>query len=174
MSSAPEPFIRVPEGFDHEFPDASRLATEVFINIGVLVGAVQSCVDRLVAAEGLPSAAAFNVLSVLGGDPEPLRPSLVASRMMVTRATTTGLLDTLERRGLVRRIAAVADGRSRPVALTDTGRQLVDRLVPAMHQFERELMGVLTDRQLRQLRGMVATLQARIASRQPDVTFGIR
>jgi DNA-binding MarR family transcriptional regulator len=174
MSRAPEPIIRVPEGFDQEFPEASRLATEVFINIGVLVGAVQSCVDRLLAAEGLPSAAAFNVLSVLGGDPEPLRPSLIASRMMVTRATTTGLLDTLERRGLVRRLAVVGDGRARPVALTDTGRQLVARLVPEMHRFERQLMDALTEHQLRQLRGMVATLQARIASLQPEATFGIR
>ncbi|HET6874106.1 MAG TPA: helix-turn-helix domain-containing protein, partial [Acidimicrobiales bacterium] len=99
----PEPIVQVPSGFDEEFPDASRLATETFLNVGILVGTVQAVVDKLVTREGLPSAAAFNVLSVLGGDAEPLRPSVIAERMMVTRATITGLLDTLERRGLVRR-----------------------------------------------------------------------
>ena len=174
MSRDLEPIIRVPEGFDEEFPDASRLATEVFVNIGVLVGAVQSVVDRLVGSEGLPSAASFNVLSVLGGDDEPLRPSVIASRMMVTRATTTGLLDTLERRGLIDRVAGGGDGRSRPVALTSAGREIVERLVPAMHRLEYDLMSVLPDIKLSQLRGMVAALQGRIASIQPDVRFGIR
>lgn len=174
MSREPDPVIRVPEAFDDEFPGASRLATEVFINIGVLTGAVQGLVDRMVAAEGLPSAAAFNVLSVLGGDPAPLRPSVIASRMMVTRATTTGLLDTLERRQLVQRLPSAGDGRSRPVALTDEGRRIVDRLVPAMHRFERELMTALSEARLRQLGGMVAALQTQVARMHPDVRFGIR
>ena len=164
----------VPASFDGQFPDASRLATEVFINIGILVGAVQSMVERLLMAEGLPSAAAFNVLSVLGGDPEPLRPSVIASRMMVTRATMTGLLDTLERRGLVRRQPAPGDGRARAVALTARGREIVDRLVPAMHRFERELMTALPERELGRLRSMVAALQARVLAVDPDVRFGLR
>ena len=36
-----QPLIQVPKGFDDEFPDASRLATETFLNIGMLVGAVR-------------------------------------------------------------------------------------------------------------------------------------
>src|SRR2546430_1660138 len=107
MSSRPDgqPALRVPDAFEREFPTASRRATEAFLNIGVLVGGVRSAVETLVAAEGLPSMAAFNVLSVLGGDPEPLRPSVIAERMMVTRATITGVLDSLESRGFVRRVA---------------------------------------------------------------------
>ncbi|HET6795050.1 MAG TPA: hypothetical protein VFH45_11435, partial [Acidimicrobiales bacterium] len=69
---------------------------------------------------------------------------------------------------------APTDGRSREVSLTEAGRHVVDRLVPAMHGFERDLMGVLSDAQLRQLRRVVAALQARIASIDPDVRFGIR
>src|ERR1044072_578818 len=118
MSRLPEPIIRVPEAFDAEFPEGSRLATETFLNIGMLTGAVRSAVEILVAREGLPSMPAFNVLSVLGGDPSPLRPSVIAERMMVTRATTTGLLDSLERRGLVRRVGNRNDNRSRDVTFT--------------------------------------------------------
>ena len=171
---SPEPFVQVPESFDAEFPGASRLATETFINIGMLVGAVQAMMDRLVVAEGLPSAAGFNVLSVLAGDPAPLRPSVIAERMMVTRATTTGLLDTLEARGLIRRETSDSDGRSRVVSLTGHGRRVVNRLVPAMHGFEAELMNALSDSQLRDLRTMVAALQARARSIDPQVRFGIR
>ena len=174
MSRLPEPIIRVPDAFDDEFPNGSRLATEAFLNLGMLVGAVRSAVEMLVAREGLPSMAAFNVLSVLGGDPAPLRPSAIAERMMVTRATTTGLLDSLERRGLLRRVAGTGDGRSREVTLTAAGRAIVDRLVPAMHTFERELMGALSDAELRRLVGMIAALQHRIIEVAPEARFGIR
>lgn len=166
--------MQVPAAFDTEFPDASRLATDVFINIGVLTGAVQSVIEKLVGSEGLPSAAAFNVLSVLGGATTPLRPSIIAERMMVTRATISGLLGTLEGRGLVRRVPGRDDGRSQEVSLTVRGRRVVERLVPAMHRFEHELMRALSDSQLRQLGRMVAVLQARLASIEPDAVFGIR
>src|SRR3954453_13872384 len=98
-----QPAVRVPPSFDDEFPSASRRATETFLNIGLLAGAVRAAVETMVTNEGLPSMAGFNVLSVLDGDGEPLRPSVIAQRMMVTRATITGLLDSLEARGLVAR-----------------------------------------------------------------------
>jgi DNA-binding MarR family transcriptional regulator len=166
--------VRVPTSFAREFPDASRRATETFLNIGALTGAVGAAVDGILATEGLSSRAAFNVLSVLGGDPSPLRPSVVAGRMMVTRATVTGLIDSLERRGLVRRTEATDDGRSRPVALTPAGRRIVRRLVPRMHRFERELMRVLSNDELDQLLAMVTRLQARIEELAPEVELGIR
>src|SRR6476620_1162992 len=131
----PSPAVQVPPAFDDEFPDASRRATETFLNIGLLVGGVRSAVEALVAEERLPSMAAFNALSVLGGDPAPLRPSVIADRMMVTRATITGVLDSLESRGLISRVVGTDDGRSREVALTRDGRAIVRRLVPHMHAF---------------------------------------
>jgi DNA-binding MarR family transcriptional regulator len=174
MPSRSTPAVRLPPGFEEEFPDASRRATEAFLNLGMLAGAVRSAVDAIVAEEGLPSMAAFNVLSVLAGDPEPLQPSTVADRMMVTRATVTGVLDSLESRGLLRRAPHASDGRSRTVSLTRSGRRLVARLVPRLHAFERDLMTVLTDRELDRLLASVAALQARIVELAPTARLGIR
>jgi DNA-binding MarR family transcriptional regulator len=176
MPSSPnvEPAVRVPASFDGEFPTASRRATETFLNLGLLVGGVRGAVEAIVAAEGLPSMAAFNVLSVLGGDASPLRPSIIAERMMVTRATITGVLDSLEARKLIRRLASPTDRRSRDVVLTRAGRDIVDRLVPRMHAFERDLMCVLSDRRLDELLEMVSVLQQRIRTLAPRSTLGIR
>lgn len=176
MPSTPsrEPLVRVPEAFDAEFPGASRRATETFINIGVLAGTVRSAVEAVVAAEGVPSMAAFNVLSVLGGDPNPLRPSVIAERMMVTRATITGVLDSLEARGFVRRVVNRSDNRSRDVTLTPAGRRIAARLVPRLHELERDLMGVLSDAELDRLLDAVARLQHRIIEMAPTVRSGIR
>jgi hypothetical protein len=43
-----------------------------------------------------------------------------------------------------------------------------------MHEFERDLMGVLTDRQLQELLAMVAVLQRRIGELAPSAPLGIR
>ena len=171
--SAVNPLVRIPLGFEAEFPGASAVATEAFLNVGVLTGAVRSAVERLVTEAGSPSMAAFNVLSVLDGDPAPLRPSTIAARMLVTRATITGVLDVLERRRLVRRRPSGDDGRSKEVVITVAGRRLVQDLVPRVHRFERELMGALSDDQLHQLTSMVAVLQQRIAELDPRARFGV-
>ena len=173
-SAHPEPAVRVPESFDREFPRASRRATETFLNIGLLVGGVRGAVESMVAAEGLPSMAAFNVLSVLAGDPEPLAPSVIAERMMVTRATTTGVLDSLETRRLIRRTSSATDGRARQVSITKAGKAIVERLVPRLHDFERDLMGALTDRELDQLLRLIARLQCQMATVAPATRLGIR
>ena len=172
MSRA-EPLVRLPDGFEDEFPDASALATEVFLNLGVLSGGIRGAVEAFLRSHGITSLAAFNVLTVLGGDADPLQPSQIAERMMVTRATTSGLLDALERRGLVERTRGDGDGRQRLVVLTRRGRRLVDTVVPEIHCLERALLSCLSERELRALRATTAKLQHHVMSLAPDVELGI-
>ncbi len=159
---AAQPLIRIPVGFEGKFPGTSHRAVETFLNIGVLTGAVRGAIESFITSSGLPSNAAFNVLTVVAGAGKPLKPSVIASRIMVTRATITGVLDSLETRGLVRRVASPTDGRSRDVTVTPAGRRLVRRLEPKLHAFETELMTALGDDELDELLRMVAVLQARL------------
>jgi DNA-binding MarR family transcriptional regulator len=61
-------------------------------------------------------------------------PAELAERTGVTRATMTGLIDTLERDGLVRRNADTQDRRMMRVCLTDKGRALMQRILPSHFQ----------------------------------------
>jgi DNA-binding MarR family transcriptional regulator len=166
-----EPHIRVPPGFDEEFPEGSALATECFMNFGALAGAVVATVQRLVDEYGLPSVAAFNVLAIVDGAGGSVPPSIVAERMLVSRATITGVLDSLERRDLARRAIHPDDGRMRQVEITPAGRRLVRRLVPAVHKFERDLMTALDDGELARLLGQLARLQQRLHALAPEAPF---
>lgn len=51
-----------------------------------------------------------------------LTPKELGDRLGVTSGTVTVRIDRLERAGLVERVAASSDGRSRPVRLTRKGR----------------------------------------------------
>lgn len=159
---AAEPLIRIPPSFEADYPGSSHRAVETFLNIGVLTGAVRATIETFFVSSGLPSGAAFNVLTVVNGAGEGLRPSVIASRMMVTRATMTGVIDSLEARGLVERVPSATDGRSREVTITPAGRRLVRRTEPRLHEFETALMTALGDAELDELLRMVAVLQERL------------
>lgn len=60
----------------------------------------------------------------------------LASAVGVTRSTTTGVVATLKRRGMVRSKRGTHDGRSVIVALTPRGRKLIQRLFPSFNAEE--------------------------------------
>lgn len=82
-------------------------------------------VVRPLSAHGL-SRAEFDVLIALqaAGEPHKLRPSDLASRLLLTSGGTSNILRRLEERNLLRRTPGPADGRSRDVELTDQGLRL--------------------------------------------------
>jgi len=165
--------LRVPPELEDEFPGSSALATECFLNIGMLAGGVRAAVQQLIQAHGLPSMAAFNVLTVLEGARAPLPPSAIAERMMVSRPTTTGLLDSLERRRLVKRVSHKGDGRMRLVTVTPAGAKVARAIMPELHQFERQLMTVLPEPELRRLLASVAALQHHLPTLMPNAALQI-
>lgn len=129
-------------------------------------------IDRACAAE----LSAFDLtegrLSVLlaidarGPDATPAR---IADELGISRAAVTGLIDGLARQELVARQASSTDRRSTSVALTEAGRDALDRIGPVYGSWLRELAaGVSPDA----ARGTIAALTAvqgalRIGSGEP-------
>lgn len=70
--------------------------------------------------------------------------SSLALECGVAKGTMTGIVTTLERRGLVARSRAKKDRRRVEVGLTDTGTDLIARLYPRFNMFEVELTKNLT------------------------------
>lgn len=154
--------IRVGEGFEDEFPGSSGPATECFLNLAHLGTTMLASLNRFLEGFGIPSSTGLNALAVLAGAGEPIPPSVVAQRMIVTRPTVTGILGSLEKRGLAERMAHGSDGRMQLVGLTGEGRALVQRVLPEVHRFERELFGVLDEERQQSLLAMLATILERL------------
>lgn len=106
----------------------------------VLVGAM-AAVER---QHGLSNAAA-QTLAIIEGAGGPLAPSIIAGRLMVTTGSMTSLLDTLERRGLVRRQPHPSDRRQLLVHLTDEGQALVDTFLPEIVIVQTALVAGLSE-----------------------------
>ncbi|WUI03677.1 MarR family transcriptional regulator [Spirillospora sp. NBC_00431] len=80
-------------------------------------------VTRIIERHGI-SPAGFFVLRMLIVE-DGLRPGEVAKRLLVTPATVTSVVDTLERNGHVRRERSYRDRRGVMLRITDSGRQLL-------------------------------------------------
>ncbi|MBX7136961.1 MAG: MarR family transcriptional regulator [Oligoflexia bacterium] len=78
------------------------------------------------AGMGMRQFAVLEALYHLG----PLQQSEIAQKMLCTPGHITGLLDKLERAGLLRRRAKPGDRRVKAVELTERGRALVRKLLP--------------------------------------------
>jgi DNA-binding MarR family transcriptional regulator len=120
------------------------------------------------------SATARMALAVIEGAHEPLEPSVIAERLIITSGSMTSMLDTLERRGLVRRMPHPADRRKLLVDVTDEARAILDELLPSLHDRERRLMeAALTKDEQRRLLEILAKVQSaagEIADEPPDRT----
>ena len=95
--------------------------------------------DAFLAGYGL-TRGELDVLSALRRTGEPLSPTALAQTLLVPRSAITMRLNALQARGLLRRKANPADGRSSLLVLTDAGTALVDEVVPAQLALEDALL----------------------------------
>jgi DNA-binding MarR family transcriptional regulator len=157
---APEPVIRVPDDFEDEYPGASALATECFANLfrtGDLLLDLHNAQSR---DDYQLSPSARQVLAVVVGAGQPLEPSEIARRVLITTGSMTSGLDTLEKRGLIRRMPHPTDRRKLVVDVTEDARAILDELLPSLHAREREVIrGALSTGEQRQLLDLLAKVQ---------------
>ena len=152
--------IEMPDDFYDQTPDANVAATEGVMNTIRTADMFFDRIGRLLRPLGV-SAAGGLVLGILR-DHGTMSPSELGERLIVTRATVTGLLDSLERRELVSRSANPADRRGLLVEITPAGLAVVQEVRTIVHRNERDWMSVLSDAELRMYVDLLHRIQDRV------------
>ena len=159
-SPVPEPSRRVGDDFEDEYPGASALATECFVNLFHAGDVLMELHNRQTREEYQLSPSARQVLAVVEGAGQPLEPSVIAERVLITTGTMTSVLDTLEKRGLIERMPHPDDRRKLLVDITPEAQAILDELLPSLHAREREVIsGALSTSEQRELLHLVAKVQ---------------
>jgi DNA-binding MarR family transcriptional regulator len=155
-----EPVIRVGDDFDREYPGASALATECFANVYRAADLLMGLHNRYTADAYQLSPSGRQILAVVEGAGEPLEPSVIAERLLITTGSVTSLLDNLEKRDLIRRLPHPRDRRKLLIDITPTAQTIVDELLPALHARERDVMAAaLSTNEQRELLRLIAKVQ---------------
>lgn len=132
-----------------QFPKLDPSACEAFLHLLRTSDEVFACTERNLTEHGI-SHGRFGVMMQLWGccddaDFAGLTPAELADRTGVTRATMTGLVDTLERDGFVRRVADTADRRMMRVCLTPLGHKFLEDMLPGHFERMAAVMAPLTE-----------------------------
>jgi DNA-binding MarR family transcriptional regulator len=151
-----------PTDFELEFPGGSESANASAIALVRTFGDLITVTNQSMSYLGV-SAAGRQALAVIEGAGKPIAPTVIAQRMFVTTASTSSLLDTLERRGLVTRQPDPDDRRGVLVALTEAGQQLVDEYLPQVVALQTAIMSRLTEQERQQLLHSLAVIRETVA-----------
>ena len=150
--------VRVSRDFAKTYPDASASATECAMNLArtgdLVLGRVASALQPL----GVTPAGGL-VLGILKDAGRPCPPNYISERLIVSRATVTGVLDTLVKRGLVRREPHPTDRRMVLVHLTKSGARMADKVRNTVHRSEAEWMRSLNEHERAQLTELLGKIQ---------------
>ena len=160
---ANEYLIKLPEDFGDRYPGASEKATESAMNLVHTADLILKHITTLVQPFDLTPSSGL-VLGVLADAGAPLPPNQIAERLILSRASVTSLLDSLERRGYVRRLPHTSDRRMLLIALTDAGRKVAHEFRVVVHQHQKAWLGVLTEQEQDQLIGALHRLQAALSA----------
>ena len=141
------------------YPELNPSAMEAFLHLLRTSTDLFEAFSEALAGHAI-SQGRFIVLILLNRDPDqPTNPADLAERANVTRATMTGLIDTLERDGFVKREPAPGDRRMMLVRLTGKGRSFIARILPEYFCRIATVMGRLTETERKTLVSLMGKIQ---------------
>ena len=100
----------------------------------------------------------FDIIATLGNT-EGMSFKELGEQTLITKGTLTGVVDRLEARGLVERIASDVDRRSTIVRLTRAGEREFARTFAAHIGHLKAAFGALDEPELKRLEGLLARLR---------------
>ena len=158
------PDEKVLEKFVARYPDAEVESVLPFLNLLRAGSDLSDALDALLAQHGLLQGRWWVLILLMREDDLTSTPSDLAEKAGVSRATMTGLIDGLERDGLVQRLTDASDRRKSTIKLTAEGQAKLDDVMPGYYQKVKQLMRVLTlsqrDALVAQLKLLTANIDA--------------
>lgn len=117
--------------------------------------------SRLFFARWDLSASQFNVLNLLTDHDQGLTQIELSRQLITHRSNITGLVDRLEKRGLLDRQPVPGDRRAYHVVLTPAGRQLLAEILPEYHLRAETALHDIPLKQLALFRQQLASIETK-------------
>lgn len=150
--------------FAQRYPEADVSAIATFLHLLKVATDLSSALDECLSRHGLLQGRWWVLILLMREDTRISAPSSLAEKAGVTRATMTGLIDGLERDGLVERIFDPQDRRRVSVKLTESGQAKLDDVMPDYYSRLRICMAGLDEAGREQMRNMLDLIHAGVGA----------
>ncbi len=151
-----------------KYPTLNPSSAEAFLNLLRTSDLVFAAESVHLAKYGITQGR-FTVLMLLSRMcEESLSPAELADKSGVTRATMSGLLDTMERDGLVTRSISPTDRRAVEVLLTVAGHDLVEAVLPGYFARVEEMISPLSASERTTFVSLLQKIQSAFVDAAPD------
>ena len=143
----------------------SKLTLAEFLpyQLSITSNAVSDLIARAYRGKFALKIPEWRLMAVLGEVASATQRELVVATAM-DKVTVNRASKALEERDLIGRAPNMADGRSHHLALTTTGRELYDQIVPMALSIEAQLATVLGSGEAKMLEAMLAKLRSQAAA----------
>ncbi|MGC4064472.1 MAG: MarR family transcriptional regulator [Polyangiaceae bacterium] len=149
------------EQFAAEYPELDVSAVVGSLTLLRVGSQLLDAFDQLFSSYGL-SNGRFSVMMTLRYRRNGLSPAELAEIIGVTRPTMTGLLDTLERGGIIERRPHPDDARAQMVTLSRSGKARLDRVLPSHFRRHSMIMSNLSRAEREQLVKLLEKVQLQL------------
>jgi DNA-binding MarR family transcriptional regulator len=107
----------------------------------------------------LSSEAQFNIMMALKYSEKPLTQNELGEQLLVDKSNITGLLDRMEKAGLLRRKNVPDDRRCYHIELTNAGRKILDKVEQPYRNHVKKLMAIFSKDEIGDITRYMTRLQ---------------
>ena len=155
------------------FPDMDPSSCQAFLTLIKTTDDVWRIINQHFADHGIAQGR-FLVLMLLMEKSEvdypcPSTPAEIADMASVSRATVTGLLDTLEKDGFISRTPDENDRRVTTISITDAGRDFMANILPPHFRILNHIMKPLTAKERSTFVDILTKISAHVETTQDEI-----
>tara|TARA_R110002050_G_scaffold9504_1_gene33045 strand:+ start:191989 stop:192492 length:504 start_codon:yes stop_codon:yes gene_type:complete len=153
------PDVKILTKFAARYPEANIDGVIQFLTLLRVGSDLSYALDNFLGQYGLLQGRWWVLILLMREEDLTSTPSSLAEKAGVSRATMTGLIDGLDKEGLIIRVTDITDRRKFQIKLTGTGQAKLDEVMPEYYRRVDRLMSVLSPVEGDALTSMLMKLQ---------------
>jgi len=154
-------------GMDSRLTDDHHESLRLWLRLLTCTHLVETHVRKALAQQFKTTLPRFDLMAQLERAPHGLQMGEISRRMLVTGGNVTGIVDQLERGGLIVRTEDPADRRAYRVKLTKEGRRLFGQMAAEHETWIVKLFSGIPKREQRALHESLSRLRAQLTRETP-------
>ena len=154
-------------GLDTRLTDDHHESLRLWLRLLTCTHLIEIQVRKALATQFKTTLPRFDLMAQLERAPHGLQMGEISRRMLVTGGNVTGIVDQLERSGLIARTEDPADRRAYLVKLTKEGRRLFAQMAAEHESWIVKLFSGIPKREQRALTESLSLLRVQLTRKAP-------